>query len=238
VPVTHPLLDLQAADTLTDQLRHRRSHLPEQAAADAARGALTAWERDVATRRTRLAELDTEIEADEARSHAIDEHRARLSKQLKTVIAVREAEALQHEMANLGEQRSALDDAELAALEEQSRIDDELTALASQEPDLRRASAEAEAALAAATAEVDAELERLAVGRDELRAAVAPALLRQYDEVRPQFGGVAAAALVGARCEGCHLDLSAGEVDVVKAAAAGNAGVTECPNCGRLLVVG
>jgi predicted nucleic acid-binding Zn-ribbon protein len=49
---------------------------------------------------------------------------------------------------------------------------------------------------------------------------------------------VAAAALVGARCEGCHLDLSAGEVDVVKAAAAGNAGVTECPNCGRLLVVG
>ena len=61
---------------------------------------------------------------------------------------------------------------------------------------------------------------------------------RQYDEMRPQFGGVAAAGLEGARCQGCHLDLSAGELDVVRAAAAGSAGVTECPNCGRLLVVG
>jgi predicted nucleic acid-binding Zn-ribbon protein len=236
--MTHPLLDLQAADTLTDQLRHRRGHLPEQVSADAARAALTAWEREVATRRARLDELNTEIERDEARAHTIDEHRARLSKQLRTVIVVREAEALQHELANLAEQRSALDDAELEALEEQSRIDDELTELASKEPDLRRVGAEAEAVLAAATADVDAELERLSAGRDELRAAVDAALLRQYDDLRPQFGGVAAAALVGARCEGCHLDLSAGEIDMVRAAAVDSAGVAECPNCGRLLVVG
>ena len=236
--MTHPLLELQAADTLTDQLRHRRSHLPEQAAADTARGALAAWEREVATRRARLAELNEEIDADEARAHAIDEHSARLSRQLKTVIAVREAEALQHELANLAEQRSALDDAELEALEAQSQIDDELTALAADEPDLRQRVADAEALLAAATADVDAELERLSAGRAELRAAVDATLLQQYDEMRPQFGGVAAAALEGARCQGCHLDMSAGELDVVRAAAAGSSGVTECPNCGRLLVVG
>jgi predicted nucleic acid-binding Zn-ribbon protein len=236
--MSHPLLDLQAADTLTDQLRHRHGHLPEQAAADAARGALAAWEREVATRRARLAELNAEIDADEDRAHSIDEHRARLSRQLKTVIAVREAEALQHELANLAEQRSALDDAELEALEEQSRIDDELTALGSGEPGLRQTVADAEAVLAAATADVDAELQRLAAGRDELRAAVDATLLRQYDAMRPQFGGVAAAALAGTRCEGCHLDLSAGELDTVRAAAAASAGVTECPNCGRLLVVG
>jgi hypothetical protein len=34
--VSHPLLDLQAVETLVDQLRHRRHHLPEQADLDAA----------------------------------------------------------------------------------------------------------------------------------------------------------------------------------------------------------
>jgi predicted nucleic acid-binding Zn-ribbon protein len=47
---------------------------------------------------------------------------------------------------------------------------------------------------------------------------------------------VAAAALNGSRCEGCHLDLSAAELDEVRAVArAGD--VADCPQCGRLLVV-
>lgn len=236
--MSHPLLDLQAADTLADQLRHRLGHLPEQQAADAAASELGAWEQEVARRQTRIAELAAEIEADEDRAKEIDVQRERLSKQLKSVIAVREAEALQHELANLAEQRSALDDAELEALEQQAQLDDELKELAGREAPLRAACAEADAALAAARAEVDAELERLATGRDQLRAAVDAAMLARYDSLRPQLGGVAAAALAGGRCEGCHLDLSAGELDVVRADAAKAGGVTDCPNCGRLLVVG
>ena len=40
--MTHPILELQAADTLADQLRHRREHLPEQdeAAVEALEGEL------------------------------------------------------------------------------------------------------------------------------------------------------------------------------------------------------
>ena len=40
--MSQALLDLQAADTLADQLRHRRGHLPEQAAVDAAQAELDA----------------------------------------------------------------------------------------------------------------------------------------------------------------------------------------------------
>ncbi len=47
---------------------------------------------------------------------------------MKTVIAPREAEALMHEMSTLDEQTDALDTAELEALEEQSDVDDRLTA--------------------------------------------------------------------------------------------------------------
>jgi len=233
--VTHPLLELQAADTMAEQLRHRRQHLPERDHLQAAKNELVRWDQAVTLRRTRLAELTAEIEADEARSKAIDKHRDRLEKQLKTVIAVREAEALQHELATLAQERSSLDDAELEAMEEQSRLDDELVEFAAQEAALRQTYLDADAAMQAAAADVDGELDRIAARLDTLRSAVEPALLERYDRQRRQHI-VAAAGLAGSRCEGCHLDLSASELDRVKADAA-KTGVTDCPNCGRLLVV-
>ena len=236
--MTHPLLALQSADTRADQLAHRRAHLPEQADVDAARAALTTWERAVAQRRARIDELTAEIDADEAKAHAIDAHRERLAKQLRTVIAVREAEALQHELSTLAAERSALDDAELEALEAQATLDDELTELAGREEGLRAALAEADQVRDAAAAEITAELDQLSAARDGLRGDVDAALLARYDAMRPQFGGVAAAPLEQrTRCGGCHLDLTAGELDQVRAEAAQSAGVVDCPNCGRLLVV-
>lgn len=235
--MTHALLALQAADTRADQIRHRLAHLPEQADVDGAAAAVARWEREVATRQRRLAELNAEIEADEAKAHTIDTQRERLSKQLKTVIAIREAEALQHELATLADQRSALDDAELEALEAQAAIDDELVALAPDEEPLRSTLAELESVRDTAAAALTDELGGLADGRAALRDAVEPALLTRYDALRPQLGGVAAAALEHSRCSGCHIDLTAGELDEVRAGAAAAGGVTECPNCGRLLVV-
>lgn len=235
--MTHPLLALQAADTTAEQLRYKRDHLPERDAVKAAEQALAEWDQAVTQRRRRIDELNAEIEADEARGTAISAQRTRLEAQLRTVIAIREAEAIQHELATLAEERDALDDAELEALEQQAQLDDELAELNTREPALRQTHRDAEAALAAAVAEIDAELEQVAAGLDALRAAVEPGQLAAYDRLR-QNHSVAAAALTGSRCEGCHLDLSAGELDSVRADAAAHAGITDCPNCGRLLVVG
>jgi predicted nucleic acid-binding Zn-ribbon protein len=233
--VTHPLLELQAADTLTDQLRHRRDRLPEQEQVDAARGKHAEWERRRDGLRRRLDELEGVISRSESDSHAIDIDRARLEKQLKTVIAPREAEALMHEIALLTERRGALDDAELSALEEQADIDDDLSAHAVAEDGLVSAVAVAEEAAAQAAAQIEAQLADIANRHDELRAAVDPALLRRYDQLRRQQM-VAAAALQGSRCDGCHLDLSAAELDEVRAAAR-DGGIADCPHCGRLLVL-
>jgi predicted nucleic acid-binding Zn-ribbon protein len=60
-------------------------------------------------------------------------------------------------------------------------------------------------------------------------------LLSTYDRKRAALG-VAVARLVGKQCQGCHLELSAAEVDTVKDEAA-DTGVTDCPDCGRLLIV-
>lgn len=234
--MTHPLLELQAADTLADQLRHRRSHLPEAEQVAAAKAALREWEGRHDTLRKRIADLEAAIERSEAHSHDIDTQRARLEKQMKTVIAPREAEALMHEIALLNERRGELDDAELAALEEQSQIDDDLHAIAGEEAPLRDAVAAAEATAARAAQQIDADLADIAERLAALRSAVDPALLARYDEAR-KHQMVAAAQLMAHRCSGCHLDLSAGETDIVKDEAKANAGVGVCPACNRLLIV-
>lgn len=234
--MTHPLLELQGADTAADQLRHRRSHLPEAALVDDASGRLRQWDAAVGAIRDRLGRLEAGIDDAESRTRDLDTRKARLQAQLKTVIAPREAEALQHQIATIDHERSELDDVGLAALDEQAGLDDELTALLGQEAALRTALQEAEEAAAAAGASIDAELADLASRLDGLRAAVEPDHLRRYDR-RRSLERVAVSALVGARCGGCHLDLSVAELGEVRSAAGSTDGVTDCPQCGRLLVV-
>ncbi len=230
------LFDLQRVDTEADQLTNRRERLPEREQLAAASAQLSDWERQRSAMRARMDELTAIIERSESEAAEIASHKARLEAQMKTVIAPREAEALMHEIATLDEQTDALDTAELEALEEQATIDDQLTEHLRTEQALRDAVGSADGALQRATAEIDAELENLAGRRVERRGALSEAALARYDRVRAS-SGVAVAKLVGHRCEGCHLDLSAAEVDDVKDEAAASDGVADCPNCGRMLVL-
>jgi predicted nucleic acid-binding Zn-ribbon protein len=234
--MSHPLLELQAADTMADQLKHRREHLAEREQVQAAKNALVRWNDARTVVRNRIEELGELIEQSESKSAALDKQKAKLASQLKTVIAPREAEALQHEMTAIDQQRSALDDAELEMLEEQSRLDDELTMLLGQEETLRDAYLGADAAMSVAEADIDGELARIAGRLEGLRAQVGAATLKRYDRLRQKYV-VAAAPLAGSRCDGCHLDLSAAEVDIVRAESAKAGSIADCPQCGRLLVV-
>jgi predicted nucleic acid-binding Zn-ribbon protein len=185
--------------------------------------------------RARIDELGTSIEQAEARGADLLTHRQRLEQQMKTVIAPREAEALMHEMATLDGQIDELDTHELESLDEQARIDDELASHLQGEEQLRRRLGQADDALAAEVGDIDDELAGLTARRGELRPQVSDALLATYDRKRAALG-VAVARLVGKQCQGCHLELSAAEIDTVKDEAA-DTGVTDCPDCGRLLIV-
>ncbi len=230
------LLSVQGIDTEADQLANRRERLVEREQLEAASAQLATWERERTAMRNRMDELTGVIERTEAESAEIAEHKVRLEAQMKTVIAPREAEALMHEMATLDEQVDTLDTAELEALEEQSVLDDRLTAHLSSEEGLRDSVSVADAALERATGEIDREIERLGGERGAARDELSDGVLARYDRVRTS-SGVAVAKLVGHRCDGCHLDLSAAEIDDVKDEAASSDGVADCPNCGRMLAL-
>lgn len=229
------LLALQTVDTESDQLAHRRgnSALREQSQRRAAE--LQEWERRSVALRDEIAALEGEIAGEERRDAELSAHLKRLEAQLKTVIAPREVEALNREIATIEAERDQLDVAELAALERQSALDDDLTAHLANEESVRSAARTAADERGTEVAEIDATLTSLAERREDLRARVPADVLATYDRKRSALG-VAVASLVGKQCQGCHLELSPAEIDHVRAEAAAS-GVTDCPECGRLLVV-
>lgn len=234
VSVREALVALQEVDSALDQLRHRIERLDERAAAAAVAEELRAAhaERVAADGDRQRAEAEmTRIENDSA---DLDRHRLRLEAQMKTIISPREAEALQHEIATLLEQRGALDDRGLEMLEAMSDAEARGERATLAEPEIQRRLAEAEAQLA----EAEAVLIRQTHDLEPVRAAAAGALdastLQRYETMRRQHAGVAVARLQANKCSGCHLDLSVGEADNVRRVPDDQ--IPECPSCGRLLV--
>jgi predicted nucleic acid-binding Zn-ribbon protein len=228
------LLELQRTDSHIDLLRTRMPKLPEVVASVAADAEVAGWEREKATLGTRIAGYEAEITTSEQANEAIAKKRGRLEQQLKTVIAPREAEALMHEIALLNGQRSDLDDQELEAMDGLSQAEAALAEHAAKEAQIREAAAAAAATAASARAASEADIAESTVTRDALRAGFDAPTLARYDSMRAAHNGVAVAKLEGLRCDGCHLDLSRGEVDDIKRLPADE--WVECSNCGRLLV--
>lgn len=230
------LLDLQAHDTTADQVRHRRATLAERdelvsIAAEADR--LAAARDDAAERRAELAREEKRFE-DEAQSVESKASSERDRLYDGSVTAPKELQAIQVEIDGLRRRQSELEDEALALMERIEPIDAELAEIDRRLDDLGQRRAEATARLQAGEAEADDELATVVAERAELAAGLDPAVLATYEEVRAAQGGVAVCRLVGSTCEGCHLGLSAVELDRVKHAGADE--LVYHDECGRILV--
>jgi predicted nucleic acid-binding Zn-ribbon protein len=93
---------------------------------------------------------------------------------------------------------------------------------------------EAEARRDAALREIDGEVATARKEREVIAASVPEDLLKLYEKIREQQGGVGAARLYQRRCEGCQLELNITELNDVRAAPRDE--VVRCENCRRVLV--
>lgn len=228
------LLELQALDTEIAQLEHKVTHLPEAAAFAEAKRVTANLRADLERIEAEHRGLDVVIESNEAAVTDMRKQLDRLNAQMKTVIAPREAEALQHEMVNFGEKISLVEDESLAALERSEELDSTLANLGSEIVAAGSNLDEAGRTLQAALAAVQDALKGVAERRSATAATVDAQWLAQYEKRRTAHGGVAVARLVRATCGGCHIDLSTSEVEAVRREAPTQ---RECPNCARWLVV-
>ena len=230
-----PLLDLQAHDTSLDQLQHRRRNLPQRAELEEVMAALAKVEAGAADATAQRQALARDQQRLEDEIGSLTEKAAQHDKTLYsgTVGNPRELQAMQDEIAALKRRISQLEDQELELMEEMEPIDAELATAAAAGQELDQRAEALRARIAEAEVAIDAEAAQVREERGQLAAGIDATLLAEYDQLRAQAGGIAVARLVGSSCGGCHLSLSAVEIDRIKKLPPDEP--VHCEECGRLL---
>jgi predicted nucleic acid-binding Zn-ribbon protein len=229
------LLVVQEHDTAADQLEHRRRHLPERAELDQVMGGfagLDARAADVEAQRQELSRSQRRIEDEVSslRERATQHDKALYS---GTVSNPRELQGMQDEIASLQRRISQLEDQELELMEQIEPLDAGLAQLAADRTQMDERAATLRAGIAEAEVAIDAELATVRAERDAAAAELDADLLAQYEALRGKLRGIAIARLVGGHCQGCHLALSAVELDRIRKLPVDEPAT--CEECGRLL---
>lgn len=229
------LLAVQGHDTHTDQLVHRRKTLPARAELDATMARLVDLERrvkEVEAQRHELLRAQQRLEDDIA---SINDKATQHDKTLYggTIGNPRELQTLQDEIAALKRRVSQLEDQELELMEQIEPLDAELAQLAAERDGLDNQASGLRAGIAEDEVAIDTELASVRAERDALVSTVEPELLAEYEQLRPHSGGIAIARLANGSCGGCHLGLSAMEIDRIKKLP--EDALVHCEECGRLL---
>lgn len=231
-----PLLDLQDLDVRIDQHRHRRANLPERREAAELSAKIARLDTDSAPLRDQRAALGRDEKKLEDEANALRTKAAAEDKRLYsgTVTSPRELQAIQDEISSLKRRQSELEDAALAIMDEieplEAQLADAAAARARHEADLERV----RQTITVLEAEIDAETASLDAERRTLAASIDATVVAKYESLRRSMGGVAVAKLEAGSCRGCHIKLSA--VDLDRVLHQPPDAVVNCEQCGRILI--
>jgi predicted nucleic acid-binding Zn-ribbon protein len=150
------------------------------------------------------------------------------------VCSPKDLENLQREITSLAKRQGDLEDVVLEVMERRESAQARVAELNERVASVQAKLDDATARRDAATQELDGEAASVTKERQVVSASVPADLLKLYEKLREQQGGVGAARLYQRRCEGCQLELNITEVNEVRAAAAD--AVVRCENCRRILV--
>lgn len=230
------LLDVQALDTRADQLRHRRGHLPEMATLQEAQAARAATDGRASQVREQLHALRSRQKALEDEASLVEDKAVEIDRKLYdgSIQAHKELEAFQADHRMLKARQSELEDGAIEVMEEAEPVETELHALEATLAEREREIESLTADITRIQTAIDAELDDVTSQRTQAASGLPAEVLAEYEPLRTQLGGVGAAKLLGARCEGCHLEIPSAQLEAVRKAPP--EAVVTCPECGRILV--
>ncbi|WP_309094109.1 C4-type zinc ribbon domain-containing protein [Streptomyces sp.] len=230
------LLDLQDLDVRLQQLAHRRRSLPEHAEIET----LT---KDHTQLRDLLVAAQTE-ESDTAREQTkaeqdVDQVRQRATRDQQrldsgAVTSPKDLENLQREIASLAKRQGDLEDVVLEVMERRESAQERVAELTERVSSVQARIDDATARRDAAFEVIDAEVATVTKEREVIAGSIPADLLKLYDKLRGQQGGVGAAKLYARSCQGCRQELAITELNEIRTAAPDT--VIRCENCRRILV--
>ncbi|MDQ1725988.1 MAG: uncharacterized protein QOK14_33 [Frankiaceae bacterium] len=229
------LLDVQADDRVLDQLAHRRRTLPELAILDTIGGQLDKLRDNVVRLETQDGDMQREQRKIEADVEVVRSRVVRDQQRLDSGAgSAKDLEHTQGEMVSLARRQSDLEDQVLEVMERREAVQMELDGERAEFDRLTAEQTEAAGRRDAAYAEIDGDAADVTQHRAALAATIPADLLALYEKIRASSGGVGAAMLHRARCEGCRLELSGTDLADVRAAEPDE--VVRCEECRRILV--
>lgn len=218
------------------QLAHKRKSLPEHAE-------IESLNKDLTQLRDLLVAAQTE-ESDTAREQTkaeqdVDQVRQRATRDQQrldsgAITSPKDLENLQREIVSLAKRQGDLEDIVLEVMERRESAQERVAELTERVSSVQSKADAATARRDTAQAELDAEAASVTKEREVVAGSVPADLMKLYEKLRVQQGGVGAARLFQRRCEGCRLELNITELNEVRAAAPDT--VLRCENCRRILV--
>ena len=174
----------------------------------------------------RRGEVDVETVTDR-----IKKDEARLSSGNATP---KELEQLQHEVGTLKKRQETLEEIELEIMVRSEAITARTDTLTTDLASLETLKAEINQRLTAASNEINTVIANKKSDREKVVVKIEKPLIDLYEKIRTASGGVAAAALVGNKCNGCNLAINAVEMERIKSLAQDE--LLRCEECRRILV--
>jgi uncharacterized protein len=181
--------------------------------------------------KARLREIEVgkknlEVEAG-AKREAIERYR---SQQLQTR-KNEEYTALQHEIQAAEKDIVAIEDRELALMEEAEALAPDITAAEAEHASEQEKIAKAIGALEGRAANIREKIQEMDAGRAAACEGLDEDLLESYERLFESKGGGAVVAVEHDVCTGCHMRVTSQTALEAKA----GKGIVHCPNCGRIL---
>ncbi|MCQ9184260.1 hypothetical protein KMT30_35525 [Streptomyces sp. IBSBF 2953] len=230
------LLDVQALDVRLQQLAYKRRSLPEHAE-------IESLSKDLTQLRDLLVAAQTE-EGDTAREQTkaeqdVDQVRQRAVRDQQrldsgAVTSPKDLENLQKEIVSLAKRQGALEDVVLEVMERRESAQERVAELTERVGSVQGKIDDATARRDAAFEELDGEAATVTKEREVIAGAVPAELLKLYDKLREQQGGIGAAKLYQRTCQGCRQELAITDINEIRSAAPTT--VVRCENCRRILV--
>jgi len=216
-------------------LERSRASLPARVALEALAETLGELERAAElldAERLPLARSLIELEEDVAH---LATRKAQIDERLSTATgAGRDLEAMDAEARHLAERTRQLEDAELELMEALEPIEARLAARGDERQPIDVESERLVAELADEERALEEKLAARRHDRSSVSATIDGALFARYEKLGARVGGVGAARMLHGRCGGCHLELSAGELDRLNHLPADQ--IATCDQCDRILV--
>jgi predicted nucleic acid-binding Zn-ribbon protein len=229
------LMQLQKLDTEIAQLNFKLKNMPEheQIAAIHTRMENTAVELKVVE--LELEDVTIDLRRSEVDVEAVTSRREKDEKRLSAGLGTpKELEQLQHEIETLNKRQAELEDGELEIMERHEGVKKRFDELKNDQVGLEKLELELNIRIENAKTEIDALIATAAADRMKLAPQIDTALVELYEKIRSGNGGVGAALLIGNKCDGCHLQINAIEVERIKTLADDD--VLRCEECRRILV--